>query len=723
MMGLAACAAEVRPDPLASVRTPAPVVTEIGSGVWCVRFGAPEKFTPDTMREAPPRLDDLRRLPESGALPFALDQIRCRLTTSGCTVYVPCDEPESEIYGFGLDPTAYRQKGLRKYLTVCAGVIGRTGASHGPVPFYVSTRGYGVYVDTARVPWVHVARLTAKDAVSADRGAGTLKTSEKELYAARPAAGKGEVIFDLPGNPSGVDVFVFGGPGMKGAVQRYNLFAGGGAVPPLWGLGLKYRMHAEANRDRVLEVAKALRSNAIPCDVLGLEPGWQTHAYSCSLKWSDERFPRHREMTDELRELGFRINLWEHAYIHPTSPLFEPLKLRSGDFLVWGGLVVDFADPVAFKIYGDYHGRELIDCGIDGFKADECDNQPLDDGTPFNYPYFTAFPSGIAGEQMTQLYGTLQQRSLLAQFKTRNRRTWGDARATSALASPLPFNLYSDAYGFGEYLRQTVNASFAGLLWSPEVRDARSFDELMNRIALASFAPQMCFNLWYLPHPLWEQFDREKNKAGQLLPPPERERAAARIRAAVGRRYELLPYLYAAFHRYRNEGVPPVRALVLDFPDDPAVRGIDTAFMFGDALLVAPFLDGERARRVYLPKGTDWFDFERGRRYAGGSTVEFSGEAGVAPLFVRNNALVPVATPVPFVGRDTAFDIAVRVFGDRPAPFVLVEDDGETDDYTRGALNRVTLRWSAAEGGRVERAGGFKVERYRINCWEPVAAK
>ena len=121
-----------------------PVVEQVAPGVWRVRFGTPERFTPGAIREASPRTDDLKRLPAPAALPFEPSQIRCWITPSHTAVYIPCDEPEEQIYGFGLDPGAYEQKGLRKYLTVCAGVIGKTGASHGPVPFYVGTKGYGV---------------------------------------------------------------------------------------------------------------------------------------------------------------------------------------------------------------------------------------------------------------------------------------------------------------------------------------------------------------------------------------------------------------------------------------------------------------------------------------------------------------------------------------------------------------------------------------------------
>jgi len=698
-----------------------PAVEQLLPGVWRVRFGTPERFTPVAVRESAPRVQGFASLPAPAPLPFEPGQIRCRISTARTTVYVPCEEPGQQIYGFGLDPGAYQQKGLCKNLTVCAAVVGETGASHGPVPFYLSTKGYGVFVDTARVPMVEVARLTPNQSAAADDPrSGQIKTSEGELYAARAARERTEVIFDLPGNSKGVDVYVFGGPTMREAVQRYNLFSGGGAVPPLWGLGLKFRTFTRADEATVLKTARALRAMEIPCDMIGLEPGWQSKSYSCSFTWSKERFPEPAKMLQELQQTGFKVNLWEHAYIHPSSPLFAPLKSRAGDFLVWGGLVVDFVDPEASRIFADYHDRELVSKGILGFKGDECDKQPPTDATPFNYPYCSIFPSGIDGDQMTQLYGYLYQRALFSAFKAHNLRTWGDVRATTALAAPLPFNLYSDAYSFDQYLRQLVNASFTGLLWSPEVREAHSLDELLNRVALSAFAPQMCLDMWFMPNPVWEQYDRPKNEARQLLPEAEQRAVADRLRSIVSQRYALLPYLYSSFQRYHNEGLPPVRSLLLDFPEDTQIRKLDNAFMFGDSLLAAPFLGEAASRKIVLPRGVAWYELKTKQWHQGGTNITVSGSPGEMPLFVRENSLLPLAEPVQQIDGATVFEITVKVFGERPTPFTLFEDDGTTFDFESGAASRVVLTCDQAAGGKAERTGAFTGRRYKIVRWEAV---
>ena len=711
--------APIRPG--APSRWVAPTVDQLLPGVWRVRFGAPERFTPMAVREAAPREQGFSLLPKPTPLPFEPGQIACRVAPSRTVVYIPCQEPGEQIYGFGLDPGAYRQKGLRKHLTVCAAVVGQTGASHGPVPFYLSTKGYGVYVDTARVPTVQVARLTPNTAAAPSESAtNSPQTSEAELYAAQKAGGKTQVIFDLPGDSSGVDVYVFAGPTMREAVERYNLFSGGGAVPPLWGLGLKYRTFTRANQAQVLETAHALRALNIPCDMLGLEPGWQSHAYSCSFTWSKERFPDPEKLIGELHHMGFKPNLWEHAYIHPSSPLFAPLQAHAGDFLVWGGLVVDFPEAEATRIFSDYHDRELVSKGILGFKGDECDKQPPTDATPFNFPYCSSFPSGIDGDQMTQLYGYLYQRALFEPFKAHNLRTWSDVRATTALAAPLPFNLYSDAYEFDQYLRQLVNASFTGLLWSPEVREAGSLDELLNRVAMSAFAPQMCLNLWFMPHPLWEQYDSTRNKADDLLPAPEQQAVAERLRSVVNQRYALLPYLYSAFMRYHIEGLPPVRSLLLDFPNDKRLREVDDAFMFGDSLLAAPFLGSATSRAVLLPRGTDWYELKTRRWHKGGTTVTVHGSPGEMPLFARENSLVPLAEPVQQVGTNTVFQVTVKAFGPKPAAFTLYEDDGTSFDFETGAANRLVLSWTPGAGGKAVRSGSYAGRRYQVRHWEAV---
>ncbi|MEP7279238.1 MAG: TIM-barrel domain-containing protein [Bacteroidota bacterium] len=696
-------------------------VSEVAPGIWRIRFGEPEQFVPSAFREREPLIESLSKLAEPGLLPFSLDDVRCRQLSGRLVLYVPCDEPNDSIYGFGLDPGAYNQKGLRKFLTVSATVLTKTGASHGPVPFYASTKGYGVWVDTARVPFVHVALLNPKASViePTSNTDSALKTSESELYKAQKSKGPKEVVFDIPA-ARGIDVYIFGGPSLREAVQRYNLFSGGGCIPPMWGLGLKYRTYTRGDSKTVMNVAQTLRNQHVPCDVIGLEPGWQTKAYSSSLVWSDQRFPNHKNYVNQLQNMGYHINLWEHAYIHPSSPLFDPLKEKSADFLVWGGLVVDFPDPQASDLFTRYHDTQFIQQGITGFKLDECDRQPISDASPFNYPYCSTFPSGIDGDQMTQLYGTLYQQSLYKGFKEHNMRTWGDVRATASLAAPLPFNLYSDAYEESEYLLQLLNASYTGLLWSPEVRHAPNLEEFLSRLGIAIFAPQVCLNIWSVPNPIWMQFDAEKNRKNILLPEVEQQEVIEKVRKLMNLRMSLLPYFYSSFYAYRYQGLPPCRALPIEFPNDVKVREIEDAYLFGDAILVAPVLGSANTREVYMPEENNWIDFYTNIRYPGGAVYQINVPSGQVPIFVKENTILPVAKPVEFVTGETIFEVTARIYGDKPSPCTLYEDDGVSFDYEKGIVNKVILSWNNGKGN-IKREGEFKGKRYKIVNWDKIA--
>ena len=116
-------------------------------------------------------------------------------------------------------------------------------------------------------------------------------------------------------------------------------------------------------------------------------------------------------MLDQLQQKGYKVNLWEHAYVHPSSPIRKALEPYSGDFLVWNGLVPDFIQPEAHKIFTDYH-RTLIEEGISGFKLDECDNSNISFASAtWCFPDMAQFPSGIDGEKMHQVFGSLDRKS------------------------------------------------------------------------------------------------------------------------------------------------------------------------------------------------------------------------------------------------------------------------------------------------------------------------
>ena len=141
-------------------------------------------------------------------------------------------------------------------------------------------------------------------------------------------------------------------------VQRYNLFSGGGCVPPMWGLGMWYRIYGGGDEKALKELAEQFRKEEIPMDVLGLEPGWHSHSYSCTYKWSN-LFPHPQEMIDDMTAQGYKLNLWEHVYVYPKAPFYEKLVPYSGDYEVWNGLVPDFATKEACQLFESRALRDL----------------------------------------------------------------------------------------------------------------------------------------------------------------------------------------------------------------------------------------------------------------------------------------------------------------------------------------------------------------------------
>ena len=175
----------------------------------------------------------------------------------------------------------------------------------------------------------------------------------------------------------------------------------------------------------------------------------------------------------------------------------------------------------------------------------------------------------------------------------------------------------------------------------------------------------------------------------------------------------LVPYLHAAFVRYHREGLPPFRALVMDYPDDRATWTVDDAYLVGESLLVAPVVAGQSSREVYLPAG-DWFDFWSGKRYAGKQRVRVEPPLEQIPIFVRGGSILALAEPTSHTDAPESLRLSAQVYGESPRPAVLYDDDG----IWNPSLTEVTMTWDAAnKSGAVKRSGGGGRARYEVVRW------
>lgn len=665
----------------------------VAPGTWKMTAGSPEAITPVTSKLIPASSEAMHRLP---AVPNPMIEVPIsNFTPRGTSLALPL-APQEEIYGFGLQFFSLAHRGKKLAIRVNADPCKDTGDSHAPIPFYVSSRGYGILVDTARYATFYCGDSRAKPTSPAgETMSGILPLYTKSLE----DEDRSQVLVEIP-TARGVDVYLFAGPSMLDVVRRYNLFSGGGVLPPEWGLGCWYRADGSATDGQISALASEFRERAIPCDVMGLEPGWQSHAYSCSFSWNTARFPHPESFVQDLRKKNFHVNLWEHAFIHTSSPLFESMRDLAGNKAVWGGLVPDFQSAQARQVFGSYHGKQLIDIGVSGFKLDECDNSDFTGG--WSFAELSQFPSGVDGEQMHSLFGLRYQRALWEPFLDRGQETYSLVRSSGAFAAPYPFVLYSDLYEHRQFVRALVNSSFSGLLWCPEVRDAKSEEDLLRRLQTVVFSPLAMINGWYIPNPPWKQLDRKKNNAGELS--PDWTELEARCREILGWRMQLIPYLRAAFARYASDGTPPFRALALDWPEVPAFAKTDDAWMVGDRLLVAPLFAGEESGRMLTIPPGQWFDFWTGQSVSGGTSIEIPAHTRNIPVFVKSGAVLPVASITGSTADPASGILEIRIFGDGSLPFLL-ETPAEKVQITWNPSNR---------SGSMKQTGK---ERYTISRW------
>lgn len=683
---------------------------EIAPGVIKLEKGEIDTFTPYSLFGGKPIIEAMKSLP-TAKLPFDTEEVQIKITDRGCLIEVPLEDNE-QIYGFGLQFETFGQRGLRKRPIVNDNPLNGLGYTHAPQTFYVSTKGYGILVNTARyTTFLCGSNQKTRQSMQSTEIRKPISTITEDLYKNRSNGDK--VFIDVPG-AKGVEVFIITGPELLDVVKRYNLLSGGGCLPPMWGLGFKYRVKGDATQDSVMRFANYFRNNNIPCDVLGLEPGWQTATYSCSYIWNKERFPQHKEMLTRLQKKGYKVNLWEHAYVHPTSPIRKELEPYSGDFLVWNGLVPDFIKPEAHKIFTDYH-RTLIDEDISGFKLDECDNSNISFASAtWCFPDLTQFPSGIDGEKMHQIFGSLYVNAMDSIYRAKNTRAYQDYRSSGMFMSPRSAVLYSDTYDPKEYIQALCNSAFGGLLWCPEVREAHSAEDFFHRLQTVILSPQAMVNAWYLQYAPWLQFDRGKNERGEFL--PEAKQYEEYARTLINLRMELIPYLYTAFRTYQQEGIPPFRPLLMDDPKDERLRTISDQYMIGNGMMAAPLYENKKSRKVYFPEGV-WYNFNTNEKYEGNREYEITTELNQLPLYVRQGTLLPLAEPVPYINTQTVFNLNCKIYGTPTATCQLFEDDGVSYDFQKGQFNQVTL--NAAKGKvKLTRTKGCKIKRYQLKGYE-----
>ena len=540
-----------------------------------ITFGTPEEIVPTKFCKG------LNY--QETEIKYNIDNFKFKVTPRGCVLEFPLLVDE-QVFGFGLQLKCFNHKNNKLQLRTNSDPIAPTGDSHAPVPFFVTNKGYGMYFDSARYLDVHCGYGKNKNRppVEDNTVIATVEDLQRKCSLNETTVMSVEIPY-----AKGIDVYIFEGENILDVVSQYNMFSGGGCDVPEWGLGFMYRANAKSTGDDVIAIAKYLRDNDIPCEIIGLEPGWQSSSYPCSFLWDKERYPNYKEVIKYLKDNNFHINLWQHAYISSLSPIYKEMAPLSGDYEVWKGLVPDFSLEEAQRIFADFQRENFVEQGIDSFKIDESDNS--DFVHSWGFPNCSEFPSGMDGEQYHQMFGTLYMQTILRALG--DTKTFSEGRNAGALAASYPFVLYSDLYDHTDFIRGVVNSGFSGLLWTPEVRETESKKDFIRRLQTNVFSVQCLINAWYCQYVPWKELDCEQE-----------------VRELLAVRKQLIPMLKKAFKEYKETGKPPVRAVVCDYTDDSETYKLDDEYIFCDNLIVAPLTAKSDTRKVYLPEGS-WRDY------------------------------------------------------------------------------------------------------------------
>lgn len=648
-----------------------------GQGVWKISVGRPEKVNLLSELNVTPNWEAIEEIGEA-SLAIEPEEVKMEVIDGKTYIRFPLDKGE-KIYGLGLNFKTVEQRGRTMRLHVDHYGGSDNGRTHAPVPFFVSSKGYGALINSARYMDVWVGTGVRQD--SKNSPVARNRNTDPE-WSANPYSDNLEFLVPA----EGVEIVMFSGKTMLDVVRRYNLYNGGGCLPPKWGLGFWHRVPSLFTDKEIGREVQDFKEKGFPLSVIGLEPGWMTSSYPCTYEWDSTRFANPRAFVEHLKRNHIHANVWMNPYVSPDGELYDKILPYACSHTVWCGIVPDYTVSEAQKILVDHFKKNLLDVGISGYKMDENDGYDS-----WLWPDVATFPSKIAAEQMRQIYGAVMQKVTTQMYKDENKRTYGLVRSANAGTTSFPYVLYNDYYDHRDFITALVNSSFIGVLWTPEVRASQSSEEWLRRMQTVCFSPLAMLNAWADGTKPWSFPDVEKN-----------------VNEIAMLRMQLLPYLYTAFADYAFKGIPPVRAMNLergynfdetrfqvafDGTDNPYAlavkKEVKDQFMVGKSLLVAPLFAGEQERKVVFPAGK-WFDFYTGKFAGEGEVITVRPGLDKIPVYVRDGGIIPML-PSGALMDDRKYPLEIRHYGNASAVYELYDDDGETFNYQKGEYTWMQL--------------------------------
>ncbi len=502
--------------------------------------------------------------------------------------------PGEKIFGCGESFTRLDKRGQKIVLWTCDARGAETEKMYKPIPFFMSSRGYGVFM--------HTSTPITCDFGKNFSGVYSLMLGDDEL-----------------------DLFVFlGSP--KEILNEYTNLTGKAAMPPLWSFGLWMSRITYISEEQVRSVAKKLRENRIPCDVIHIDTGWFETDWRCDYEFSKSRFKDPEKMIADLKEDGFHISLWQLPYFVPKNRYFKELvenklvvKNAKGN-LPYEDAVLDFSNPQAVKWYQDKIAG-LLRMGVGAIKVD------FGEAAPFKGLY----ASGRTGFYEHNLYPLRYNKAAADITREVNGENIIWARSAWAGSQRYPLHWGGDAEntdtGMAGQLRSGLSFGLSGFsFWSHDIGGfvIRPPAELYRRWMPFGMLTSHSRCHGAPPKEPWEYGEEFMND----------------FRLAAEMKYKLMPYVYAQAKHCCKQGLPMLRALFIEYPDDAGSWLIEDEYLFGSDILVAPLLHADTASRdVYLPAGK-WIDYQSAKVYTGGWHRIEAGKIPIVSL-VRDGAVLP----------------------------------------------------------------------------------
>ncbi len=530
------------------------------------------------------------------------------------------------IYGMGERFTAFVKNGQSVDIWNEDGGTS-TEQSYKNIPFYLSNKGYGVFVN-------HPEKVSFEIA--------TEMVTKAE--------------FSVPGES--LDYFLINGPTMKEVLMRYTDITGKPSLPAPWTFGLWLSTSFTTNYDEatVNSFVDGMLERGIPLKVFHFDCFWMKEFSWCDFLWDERVFPDPVGMLQRLKAKGLKICVWINPYVGQESAIFAEgaekgyfIKRPNGSVWQWdmwqpGLAIVDFTNPEACKWYaGKLEG--LMDMGVDCFKTDFGERIPTD------CVYF----DGSDPEKMHNYYTYLYNKTVhdVIAKKKGEKEAILFARSATAGGQKFPVHwggdCWSDYESMEESLRGGLSLTSSGFgFWS---HDIGGFESLST--------PDV-YKRW-CAFGLLSTHSRLHGSSSYRVPWNYDEEAVDVVRFFTKQKAKLMPYLYRNAVETAGTGVPMMRSMVLEYTEDKNCQYLATQYFLGDSLLVAPIFNEQGMAEYYLPKGT-WTSLLTGEVKQGGQWyTEHHGYLSI-PLYVKEGSIIAIGAHDDDAVYDYADGVTLKVY-------------------------------------------------------------